>query len=71
MHVGGLARAGAHGCRACLAVLVGLVLLAGAGCSTAPLWAGADSSIGVLAGARIAGRGQPGRDHRAGWQPRW
>jgi len=47
VHVGGLARAGAHCWRARLAVLVGLVLLAGAGCSTAPVWVGADSSIGA------------------------
>ena len=47
VHVGGLARARAHGWRASLAVLAGLVLLAGAGCSTAPVWVGADSSIGV------------------------
>ena len=70
VHVGGLARAGAHRWRACLAVLAGLVLLAVAGCSTGPVWMGADSGIGV-GRARIAGRGQPGRgqrgrDHRAG-----
>ena len=60
MHVGGLARAGAHGCRACLAVLAGLVLLAGAGCSTAPLWAGADSSIGVTPAPGSPGATSPG-----------
>ena len=47
VHVGGLARAGAHRWRAGLVVLAGLVLLAAAGCSTKPLWVGADSSIGV------------------------
>jgi hypothetical protein len=60
MHVGGLARAGAHGCRACLAVLAGLVLLAGAGCSAAPLWAGADSSIGVSTAPGSPGAASPG-----------
>ena len=60
MHVGGLARAGAHGCRACLAVLAGLVLLAGAGCSTAPLWAGADSSIGASTAPGSPGAASPG-----------
>jgi hypothetical protein len=48
VHVGGLARAGAHRWRASLVVLAGLVLLAAAGCSTKPLWVGADSSVGVL-----------------------
>ena len=47
MHVGGLARARAHRWRASLAALAGLVLLAGAGCSTGPQWVGADSGIGV------------------------
>jgi len=60
MHVGGVARAGAHGCRACLAVLAGLVLLAGAGCSTAPLWAGADSSIGASTAPGSPGAASPG-----------
>ena len=60
MHVGGLARAGAHGRRASLAVLAGLVLLAGSGCSTAPLWAGADSSIGVSPAPGSPGAASPG-----------
>ena len=60
MHVGGLARAGGHGCRASLAVLAGLVLLAGAGCSTAPLWAGADSSIGASPAPGSPGAASPG-----------
>ena len=47
MHVDGLARARAHRWRASLAALAGLVLLAGAGCSTGPQWVGADSGIGV------------------------
>jgi hypothetical protein len=47
VHVGGLARARAHRWRAGFAVLAGLVLLAGAGCSTGPVWMGADSSIGA------------------------
>jgi hypothetical protein len=43
-----------------LAVLAGLVLLAGAGCSTAPLWAGADSSIGVSPPPGSPGAASPG-----------
>jgi hypothetical protein len=47
VHVGTLARAKAHRWRASAAVLAGLVLLAGTGCSTAPIWMGSDSSIGA------------------------
>jgi hypothetical protein len=60
VHVGGLARARAHCCRAHLAVLVGLVLLAGTGCSTAPTWVGADSSIGVPPAPGSPGASGPG-----------
>ena len=60
MHVGGLARARAHGWRASLAVLAGLVLLAGAGCSTRPIWMGADSSIGVPPAPGSPGAAVPG-----------
>ena len=60
VHVGGLARTGAHGRRASLAVLAGLVLLAGAGCSTGPVWMGADSSIGVPPGPGSPGAASPG-----------
>jgi hypothetical protein len=60
VHVGGLARAGAHGRRASLAMLTGLVLLAGAGCSTGPVWMGADSSIGVPPAPGSPGAASPG-----------
>jgi hypothetical protein len=43
-----------------LAVLAGLVLLAGAGCSAAPLWAGADSSIGASTAPGSPGAASPG-----------
>jgi len=43
-----------------LAVLAGLVLLAGAGCSTAPVWMGADSSIGAPAAPGSPGAANPG-----------
>jgi hypothetical protein len=64
-HVGGLARAAALRWRASVALLAGLVLLAVAGCSTAPLWVGAASSIGASPapgspGAGGAGAGNPG-----------
>ncbi len=60
MHVGELARAGAHRRRASLAVLAGLVLLAGAGCSTGPVWMGADSGIGVSPAPGSPGAASPG-----------
>lgn len=65
VHVGGLARARAHCWRARLVVLAGLVLLAGAGCSTGPIWVGADSNIGVppapgSPGAASSGAAGPG-----------
>ena len=60
VHVGGLARAGAHRWRASLVVLVGLVLLAAAGCSTKPLWVGADSGIGVPPAPGSPGAASPG-----------
>jgi len=60
VHVGGLARAGTHGRRASLAVLTGLVLLAGAGCSTEPVWMGADSSIGGPPAPGSPGAASPG-----------
>ena len=61
VHVGGLARAGAHWGRASLAVLAGLVLLAGAGCSTGPAWVGVVNGIGVrLAPGPPGSPGSPG-----------
>ena len=66
VHVGGLARAGAHRWRASLVVLVGLVLLAAAGCSTKPLWVGADSSIGVPPAPGSPGAARPGGTNAAG-----
>jgi hypothetical protein len=60
MHVGGLARARAHRWRASLAALAGLVLLAGAGCSTGPQWVGADSGIGVSPAPGAPGAASPG-----------
>lgn len=60
MHVGGLARARARRWRASLAVLAGLVVLAGAGCSTGPLWVGANSGIGVAPAPGSPGAGSPG-----------
>jgi len=60
MHVGGLARASAHRWRAGLAALAGLVLLAGAGCSTGPQWMGADSGIGVSPAPGSPGAASPG-----------
>jgi hypothetical protein len=60
VHVSGLARAGTRRWRASLVVLVGLVVLAGAGCSTAPLWVGADSGIGVSPPPGSPGAGSPG-----------
>ena len=60
VHVGGLARGGARHWRARLAVLAGLVLLAGTGCSTAPLWVGADSSVGAPWAPGSAGAAGPG-----------
>jgi hypothetical protein len=60
VHVGGLARARAHYWRAGLAVLAGLVLLAGTGCSTAPMWVGANSSIGVHPAPGSPGASGPG-----------
>jgi hypothetical protein len=60
MHVGGLARARARRWRASLAVLAGLVVLAGAGCSTGPLWVGANSGIGVSPAPGSPGVGSPG-----------
>jgi hypothetical protein len=60
MHLGGLARASAHRWRASLAALAGLVLLAGAGCSTGPQWMGADSSIGVSPAPGSPGAASPG-----------
>jgi hypothetical protein len=44
-----------------LAVLAGLVLLAGAGCSTGPQWVGADSGIGVSPAPGSPGVVSPGR----------
>ena len=61
MHVGELARAGTPRWRASLAVLAGLVLLAGAGCSTRPQWVGADSGIGVSPAPGSPGAVSPGR----------
>jgi hypothetical protein len=43
-----------------LAVLAGLVLLAGTGCSTAPMWVGADSSVGVPPAPGSPGAPGPG-----------
>jgi hypothetical protein len=43
-----------------LAVLAGLVLLAGTGCSTAPMWVGADSSIGASPAPGSPGADAPG-----------
>jgi hypothetical protein len=60
VHVGGLAHTGAQCWRASLAVLAGLVLLAGAGCSTAPVWMGADSSIGIPPAPGSPGAASPG-----------
>jgi hypothetical protein len=59
-HVGGLARAGTHGWRAGLAVLAGLVLLAGAGCSSGPIWVGAASGSAVSPAAGAPGASSPG-----------
>jgi hypothetical protein len=41
-------------------MLTGLVLLAGAGCSTGPVWMGADSSIGVPPAPGSPGAASPG-----------
>ena len=60
MHVGGLARARAHCRRASLAVLAGLMLLAGAGCSTGPMWVGAISGNGVSPTPGSPGAAGPG-----------
>jgi hypothetical protein len=60
VHVGGLPRAGGHCWRARLAVLAGLVVLAGAGCSTAPVWVGADSSIGAPPASGSTDAASPG-----------
>src|SRR5690348_8641226 len=60
VHVGGLARVKAHRWRAGLTVLAGLVLLAGTGCSTAPMWVGADSSIGASPAPGSPGADAPG-----------
>jgi hypothetical protein len=60
VHVGGLPRAGARRWRARLAALAGLVLLAGTGCSTAPLWVGADSNAGAPWAPGPAGAASPG-----------
>jgi|SRR5579871_3848949 len=60
VHVGGAARARAHGWRAGLAVLAGLVLLAATGCSAEQVWVGADSNIGVPAAPGSPGVSSPG-----------
>ena len=59
-HVGGLGRARAHHWRASLAALAGLVLLAGTGCSTAPVWVTAYSSSGVPSAPGSPGAPGPG-----------
>src|SRR5215831_12008346 len=60
VHVGGLARARPHCWRAGLAVLAGLVLLAGTGCSTSPIWVTAYSSTGVPPAPGSPGAAGPG-----------
>jgi hypothetical protein len=47
VQAGGFARPRARCWRTRLAVLAGLVVLTGAGCSAGPVWVGADSSVGV------------------------
>jgi hypothetical protein len=66
VHVGGLARAKAHCWRTSFAMLAGLVLLAGAGCSTGPVWMGADSSIGVPSAPGSPGAAGPGAANAGG-----
>ena len=60
VHVGGLARVRVHYWRARLAVLAGLVVLAGAGCSTGTVWVGAYSSIGTPSAPGTPGAASPG-----------
>jgi len=60
VHVGALARPGANRWRASLAVLAGLVLLAGTGCSNQTIWMGADSSIGASPAPGSPGAAGPG-----------
>jgi hypothetical protein len=66
VHVGGLARAKAHCWRTSFAMLAGLVLLAGAGCSTGPVWMGADSSIGAPSAPGSPGAAGPGAANAGG-----